>query len=288
MKTKIIWLQGISCNGNIHSFLNYENMDMFFEDFELIYHPTIETDTSLRDLQTDDSDIDILLIDGAISKEYTRVDISIPTLIQKYAKKAKKIVAVGSCASYGGIFKYTDIETTQGLILKEQKDSNILDIDTSKVINISGCPIHPRVLVNTLYQIKKDIAIILDELHRPKEYYTTTIHNGCTRNEYFEWKVDSFDFGEKEGCMFYDRGCQAPYTRGSCNKILWNSTNSKTRSGSPCFGCNEPSFPTNNLFETKKNMSIPQNLPLGVPKRAYLTLAGIAKTFKIARLESKN
>jgi hydrogenase small subunit len=32
-------------------------------------------------------------------------------------------------------------------------------------------------------------------------------------------------------------------------------------------------------------MGIPQNLPLGVNKRAYLTLAGVTKAFKIKRLE---
>ncbi|WP_321778698.1 hypothetical protein [Sulfurimonas sp.] len=87
--------------------------------------------------------------------------------------------------------------------------------------------------------------------------------------------------------MFYDHGCQAPFTHGSCNKILWNEVNSKTRAGLPCMGCTEPTFPKQNLFKTKKNMGIPENLPLGVSKRAYLTLAGISKAFKINRLQKK-
>ena len=65
----------------------------------------------------------------------------------------------------------------------------------------------------------------------------------------------------------------------------WNEVNSKTRAGEPCHGCTEPDFPKIDLFNTKKNMGIPQNLPLGVGKRAYLTLAGITKAFKIKRLE---
>jgi hydrogenase small subunit len=87
--------------------------------------------------------------------------------------------------------------------------------------------------------------------------------------------------------MFYEHGCQAPFTNGSCNKILWNEINSKTRAGHPCMGCTEPTFPKANLFFTKKNMGIPQNLPMGVNKRAYLTLAGITKAFTIERLENK-
>jgi hydrogenase small subunit len=87
--------------------------------------------------------------------------------------------------------------------------------------------------------------------------------------------------------MFYEHGCQAPFTNGSCNKILWNEINSKTRAGHPCMGCTEPTFPKENLFSTKRNMGIPQYLPLGVNKRAYLTLAGIAKAFTIDRLEKR-
>ena len=33
-------------------------------------------------------------------------------------------------------------------------------------------------------------------------------------------------------------------------------------------------------------MGIPANLPLDIPKRAYLTIAGVTKAFKIKRLES--
>ena len=76
-------------------------------------------------------------------------------------------------------------------------------------------------------------------------------------------------------------------THASCNTILWNEVSSKTRVGTPCFGCTEPEFPRNNLFATKTNMSIPVDIPLGISKRSYLTLAGVAKTFHIKRLEGK-
>ena len=135
--------------------------------------------------------------------------------------------------------------------------------------------------------LKTGIDLPLDRFCRPKYFFAYTVHNGCTRNEYFEYKVDNHRFGEKEGCMFYDHGCQAPFTHGSCNRILWNGVNSKTRAGEPCHGCTEPHFPRRNLYVTKKNMGIPQYLPFDVPKRAYLTLTGVTKAFKIARLERR-
>lgn len=283
MKTKLLWLSCITCNGNAHSFLNYCELSRFLEDFEFIYHPIIESGYTFYDLEKKDLDCDILLIEGAISDELKKGEILVTDIIKKYAKKAHKIITVGTCATFGGIFK----NKGDGFHFLEDKEIERFSYLKDKTICISGCPIHPEVLANTLYMIRNGFDIKVDNFLRPKEFFAYTVHNGCTRNEYFEYKIDNHNFGEKEGCLFYDHGCQAPYTNGSCNKILWNEVNSKTRAGVPCFGCTQPNFPKENLFITKKNMGIPQYLPLGVAKRVYLTLAGISKTFKIERLEKK-
>ncbi len=282
---KILWLSSISCNGNAHSFLNYPQIEQFMEDFEFVYHPIIESTYSLVDLINRDLECDILILEGAISPDFIKVDTSIISLIKRYGSVAKKIVTVGSCASFGGIFRDGNYADTTGLHFDKRDEISTFEEFKSKTITVSGCPIHPTVLVDTLYSIKENLEIKLDEFLRPKEFFAYTVHNGCSRNEYFEYKVDNHQFGKKEGCMFYEHGCQATYTHGSCNKILWNEVNSKTRVGLPCMGCTEPTFPKSNLFETKKNMGIPQYLPLGVQKRAYLTLAGVTKAFTIKRLE---
>ncbi|EQB40468.1 hydrogenase [Sulfurimonas hongkongensis] len=286
-KMRILWLSAISCNGNTHSFLNYPYMETFLDDFEFIYHPVIDSKYLLQDIVSKLISCDILLIEGAISREFKRADVSIVDIIEKYSKIVQKIVTVGTCATFGGIFRESGYKNTSGLHFDQEKQIENFKYLLDKTISISGCPIHPEVLVNTLYAIKKSTTLRLDGFLRPKAFYAYTVHNGCTRNEYFEYKVDNHKFGELEGCMYYEHGCQAPFTHGSCNKILWNEVNSKTRAGLPCMGCTEPSFPRQNLFSTKKNMSIPENLPVGVSKRAYLTLAGITKAFKIDRLEKK-
>jgi len=287
MKTRVLWLSAISCNGNTHSFLNYPFMEQFCNDFEFIYHPIIDSEYSLEDIVKRDIPCDILLIEGAISEEFQRADVSIVEIIQRYSQIVNKIVTVGTCATFGGIFKGSNYENVTGLHFDKTEPTQRFNHLLSKTIAVSGCPVHPEVLVNTLYAIKKSTNLQLDNYLRPKEYFAYTVHNGCTRNEYFEYKVDNHQFGQLDGCMFYDHGCQAPFTHGSCNKILWNEVNSKTRAGLPCMGCTEPSFPRKNLLSTKKNMGIPEELPLGVGKRTYLTLAGITKAFKIDRLEKK-
>jgi hydrogenase small subunit len=285
MKTKLLWLSMIACNGNAHSFLNYNELEVFLDNFEFIYHPIIDSDYILQDIIDKDIDCDILILEGAISPEYKKSDEPVINIINKYASKVKKIVTVGTCATFGGIFKESGYSYTTGFHFSKDKPTFLFNSLKDKTISISGCPIHPQTLADTLYSIKNNIDLMLDEYCRPKEYFGYTIHNGCTRNEYFEYKIDNHKFGNKEGCMFYDHGCAAPYTNGSCNKILWNDVNSKTRNGEPCHGCTDPNFPKDNFFTTKKNMGIPANLPLGVNKRAYITLAGISKAFKIKRLE---
>ena len=284
-KCKLLWISAITCNGNAHSFLNYSNLEQFFKDFEFVYHPIIESDYVLEDVVSKELECDILLIEGAISPEFNKGDKPIINILNKYIHIAKRVVTVGTCATFGGIFRDSGYSFTTGLHFNKDNPVFLFDSIKDKTVSISGCPIHPEVLVDTLYALKDDISMHLDEFLRPKEFFATTIHNGCSRNEYFEYKIDNHKFGAKEGCMFYDHGCQAPFTRGSCNKILWNEVNSKTRNGEPCHGCTEPSFPKTNLFKTKKNMGIPQFLPLGINKRAYLTLAGVTKAFKIKRLE---
>ncbi len=284
-KTRVLWLSGISCNGNTHSFLNYPHLEHFLNHFEFIYHPIIDSSYSLEEIVNNTIPCDILLIEGAISNECLKADIPITKIINNYATMVKKIVTVGTCATFGGIFKENSFSDTTGLHFLGEKATELFSAFKNKTISVSGCPIHPEVLAETLYAIHNELEIKLDNFLRPKEFFAYTVHNGCIRNEYFEYKIDNHTFGAKEGCMFYEHGCQAPFTNGSCNKILWNEVNSKTRAGHPCMGCTEPTFPKQNLFATKKNMGIPQYLPLGVNKRAYLTLAGVAKAFTIQRLE---
>ena len=287
MKLKVLWLTAISCNGNAHSFLNYPYIEQFLEEFEFIYHPILDSSYTLEDIIDRDIECDIMILEGAISPEFKKANEPIINIINRYALKAKRILTVGTCATFGGIFRDSGYSYTTGLHFDRDKPIFLFKSLRAKTISISGCPIHPELLANVMYAIKSEIDINLDEFLRPREYFSYTVHSGCVRNEYFEYKIDNHNFGQKEGCLFYEHGCQAPFTHGSCNKILWNEVNSKTRAGEPCHGCTEPTFPDIELFSTKKNMGIPQKLPLGVNKRAYLTITGITKAFKIPRLEEK-
>jgi hydrogenase small subunit len=286
-KPKLLWLQSISCNGNAHSFFNHPNLFAILSYFELIHHPLIDTNHTLDEVLNREVSSDILILEGSFKKGLIKNSIDILEIVEHYALQSKHIITVGTCATFGGVFKEYDPLNITGFCFDNIEQNSRYKTYSSKLISLSGCPIHPKWLSFVLLMLAQNREIALDELNRPQELYNITVHTGCTRNEYFEWKIDTKGWGLKEGCLFYENGCQAPYTHGSCNKILWNDISSKTIIGTPCFGCTEPNFPKVALFKTKTNMGIPASMPLGVPRRAYLTATGVAKSFRIKRLEEK-
>lgn len=287
-KLKLLWLQSITCNGNTHSFLNHPDISSILSHFELIHHPIIETNYQLDDVLQGIVPCDVLILEGSfMEKGFKKDNVEVSSVINIYAKKAKYIISVGTCATFGGVFKQKNPDNISGFCFDlEEKTKRYKDY-AHKLISLPGCPIHPKWLSFVLLMIKNNTKIEIDNLHRPIELYAYNVHNGCTRNEYFEWKIDTKNYGLKEGCLFYEDGCQGPYTRGSCNKILWNETSSKTRVGTPCFGCTEPNYPQKSLFKTQTNMSLPKKVPLGIPKRAYFAISGVAKSFSIDKFSKE-
>ncbi len=288
IKKSIVWVQGITCNGDSHSFFNYSQMKSFAKNFEIIYHPLLVGRYNLKSILQNKKKYDYLIVEGSFTKKQEYLDrcgYSFKELIDNLSRRVEYIICAGSCASFGGIFRLRDKKNIIGALYSGEMQGGYWS-ENKKVINVPGCPPHPEWLVDTLFALKSGRQLLLDEFLRPREIFSYFVHHGCLRNEYFEWKIDTKNFGEKEGCLFYEHGCRGPMTHANCNKILWNEVSSKTRAGSPCLGCTEPDFPRDNVYETKTYMSLPAT-PAGVSKRAYYTLTGIAKSFKIDRLEKK-
>ncbi|NPA16468.1 MAG: Ni/Fe hydrogenase [Aquificae bacterium] len=302
MKT-LLWIQGLTCNGNTQSVLNGENPSFYelLTKVRLLFHPAVSYREKLHNvverIKKGKEKLDILVVEGAITgdERFGRAGkYSITELLDILSRKAEYIIAAGNCASFGNIpALYSGNPDVRGLQFRFEKKDGYLppDFKTSSgypVINITGCPVHPAWFTQTVMAIVEGKDIMLDRFNRPKELFMYLPHDGCIRNEYFEWKVESEEFGHKEGCLFYNLGCRGPLTHAPCNKVLWNRVSSKTRAGMSCLGCTEFDFPLReNYFETKKNIGIPEEVPLGVTKRAYITITGVAKTLKNERLTKK-
>ena len=191
-KPKILWLQSITCNGNTHSFFTHPDFVALMQKFEVIYHPILDGKYTLDDIVNKKLACDILLLEGAFRETgMQKANQEIYTVAQNYAKKAKHVITAGSCATFGGVFRQYDTESIGGFCFNDETPNESYKLFKKKLISIPGCPAHPRWIGSVLSMILSHRQIPLDDLHRPLEIYGYNAHAGCSRSEYFEWKVDS-------------------------------------------------------------------------------------------------
>jgi uptake hydrogenase small subunit len=305
--TNLLWLQGGACSGNTMSFLNAEEPSVcdLVTDFgiNVLWHPSLGLElgdglrTLLRSVESGDRPLDIFVFEGTVilapdgTGEWNRfAGRPMKEWVQAFSGAAKYVVAIGDCATWGGIPATTPNPTqSTGLQFLKRHNGGFLGKEYRSrsglpVINIPGCPAHPDWITQILVAIATGRAedISLDDLQRPKTFFSTFTQTGCTRNLHFAYKVSATEFGQRKGCLFYDLGCRGPMTHSPCNRILWNRQSSKTRAGMPCLGCTEPEFPFFDLapgtvFKTQTLMGIPRSLPTGVDRTGYIKLMAAAK-----------
>jgi hydrogenase small subunit len=158
------------------------------------------------------------------------------------AKNAKLIVAVGSCAAFGGLPKASPNPTGAASVGELMTSLGI----SKPLVNVSGCPPIAEVITGTILYYLTSGAPALDSLKRPTMYFGKTVHSSCYRREYFDDgpKVKRFDDNNARfgGCLV-DMGCKGPVTHNACTTIKWNQGVSfPMMSGHGCLGCAEPDF----------------------------------------------
>jgi hydrogenase small subunit len=166
------------------------------------------------------------------------------TMLQRVielAQDALAVIALGTCASFGGIPAAAPNPTGAQPVKKVLDSKGI----SKPLVNIPGCPPHPDWFVGTVASIIMSglpTADDLDDLLRPKAFYGKLIHENCPRRAYF----DEGKFAKKpgdEGCL-YELGCKGPITYADCPLRRWNNgTNWVIGAGAPCNGCTQPEFP---------------------------------------------
>lgn len=301
----VYWFHCAGCDGDSVALLNLEHPSLvdIFADLEVLplHHPSIsitsykEQKETIKAIREGEAPLDILVVEGSVLRGPsntgmfdTKFGEPKKNILASLAKTAKYVIALGTCASFGGVGKGTETQAT-GLQFEGSEKGGLLGADFLSsgglpVINLPGCPCHPEIFTGTLAFLAQGLSIELDELNRPLTWYGMMVHQGCTRNEYHEYRVEDDDFG-KRGCLFFHKGCHGPLTGGSCNKLLWSKRSSKPRVGTPCFGCNEPDFPQSYpFFETPNIEGIPTALPKGIKRAHYMVYKGMAAAAAPERL----
>ena len=309
MSLNLFWLQCGACSGDSMSLLNMDSPDIAglqgLLDAKILWHPSLSNGsvTEFRDLiqgmLSGSVRLDVLIVEGAIVRGpggtgmYDTLDGKPKKdLVAGLARNAGIVVAVGTCAAFGGIGSDGDVEAT-GLQFHKTRPGGFLGTGYRSgaglpVVNLPGCPCHCDVVVGSLAALASGAKVELNEWNAPMDYYGMLVHQGCVRNEYHEYRVEEENFGEK-GCLFFHRGCRGPLAYGPCNKLLWNGRrSSKTRVGVPCVGCTQPDFPQSfRFFETRAIAGIPIELPAGVDRAHYLAYKGMAAAAAPTRLRDR-
>lgn len=305
MAKTLYWIHGGGCGGDTWSLLNADTPDLIellaTFDIDLLWHqslsvmPAGDWHALNRRILEGSQSLDILCLEGSVINGPDgsgRFDTIAGTpkkeLIEGLARRARYVVAVGTCACFGGLGVESAIQAG-GLQFVQWQAGGLLGIDFTSaagcpVINLPGCPCHCDVAVGTLSALAADSPPNLGHYNTPVDWYGIMVHQGCTRNEYHEYRVEEKKFGEK-GCLFFYMGCHGPLVTGPCNKALWNRRSSKTRVGVPCFGCTRPDFPQQYpFFETRNIEGIPIELPDGVSRAHYMAYKGMAAAAAPKRL----
>lgn len=301
--TTLLWLQASGCGGCTMSLLCAESpgaLEML-EDagIQLLWHPALSKETGAEARRILDAIIegrqklDILCVEGAIARGpantgrfqmLSGTGRSMMSWVDQLAPLAETVVAVGSCAAFGGVTAAGGNPTDAvGLQFDGSLKGGLLSASWKSrsgtpVINIAGCPTHPGWVTETLAMLAAGEAVALDGMNRPRFYADHLVHHGCPKNEFYEYKASARKLSEI-GCMMENLGCIGTQAVGDCNIRPWNGEGSCTRGGYPCINCTAPEFedPRHAFVETPKIAGIPVGLPTDMPKAWFMALASLSK-----------
>ena len=308
----MLWLQASGCGGCTMSLLCAENPDVFDTladaGIRVLWHPALSVESgaevraALDQIIAGDIALDLLCVEGAIARGprgtgrfqmLSGTGRSMMHWVQALAPHARHVVAVGSCAAFGGVTSAGDNPSDAvglhyegghpgGLLPPEFRDPSGLP-----VINIAGCPTHPGWVLETLMLLAAGEmrAEDLDGFARPRFFADHLVHHGCARNEFYEYKASARDLSER-GCMMEHLGCIGTQAVGDCNIRPWNGSGSCTSGGYPCINCTAPEFenPRHAFTQTPKIAGIPVGLPTDMPKAWFMALASLSKAATPERL----
>lgn len=228
MKVNIISLA--CCAGCVSSFLNAGDalLEVLSGDFEIVYSPTF---VDLKEIPR----VDLAIVEGGVRTEDDE------ELVREVRAKSRILVALGICATHGGVTSLGNILSVKKLLerkypvldssrLPELKDlmypiSNFVDVD----YYIPGCPPMPFLIVHALKSIVSGKTPLRHQ---------SVVCTECNR-KIIPAKLDRlYGIYEKEAdpeiCLV-SQGfiCLGSLTRDGCGAPC-------PRAGFTCFGCRGP------------------------------------------------
>ncbi len=262
----VFWIQGQGCTGCSVTLLNSVHpgiADVLLKVISLEFHPTVMAhegesayEHMLRVAEAARGQY-VLAVEGSIPVRYDgrccviaeagHREITMTQATSELAANAAAVLAIGTCAAYGGIPAAKGSETGATGVAAYLKGRGI----ATPVINIPGCPPHPDWIVGTIAIALQALntntlglfaAQGLDAIGRPRAFYGRNVHMHCPHLGAFQSGKMCEHMTDKNGCR-YTLGCKGP--RSGCDSFerMWNNRANWCVNNATCIGCTSHNFP---------------------------------------------
>ncbi len=266
-KPSVVWLHFQECTGCTESLLRASHPDVASLILDLVsvdYHETLFAAAGAQIEAALESAVErggyVLVVEGAIPEKdggiYCQVGGKKATdTLRRVAAKAAAVIAIGSCASWGGVPSAAPNPTGATGVPQILKGK--------AVVTLPGCPANPYNLLGTVLQFATFGTLPkLDEKGRPLFAYARVIHEDCPRRPHFDAGRFAEAYGDehhRDGHCLYKLGCKGPQTHANCSLLSFCEVPGAwpVGIGHPCVGCTEQGV----AF----TVPVHQNLPIERP-----------------------
>ena len=204
----------------------------------------------------------ILVLEGSVPNEQLSGDghwaalgvepetgdpIRTTTWVDRLAPRAAAVLALGTCAAYGGIpaMKHNP---TGAMGLGDYLGAGWVSRLGLPIVNLPGCPVQPDNITETLLHLALHLAgvedtVALDDHGRPTWLFSRTVQQSCGRAGFAEQGEFARTPADSRGCLV-KLGCKGPVAK--CNVPIrgWTSgVGGCPNVGGICIACTMPGFP---------------------------------------------
>jgi len=296
-RPSVIWLHFQECTGCSESLLRAEHPTLeklILDVISLDYHETLfvaaghQAEAARKSAMKAHKGKYVLVVEGAIPVKDGGIYCKIGgqtaiALLKECAADAAAVIAIGSCASWGGM-PSTGPNPTGA--------SSVAEVLGKPVVTIPGCPPSPyNFLATVVHFLTFGKLPEVDQLGRPKFAYSRLVHDHCERRAHFDagrFAIEFGDAGHRQGYCLYKLGCKGPETYANCPTILFGDAGAGTwpvGCGHPCIGCTEKGVGfTKAIHQTAvlRNVVPPLSYPRVIEEQGGTSFAAAAALAAIA------
>lgn len=286
-RPSVIWLHFQDCTGCTETLLRTSAPDaahLILDVISLDYHETLmaasgaQAEAALRKAMEENAGKYVLVVEGAIPARDDGIYLELGgrrgiEVLKEAASKAAAVIAIGSCASWGGV-PSADPNPTGAVGVDSV-------ISGKPIVNLPGCPPNPyNLLAVVLEYVTIGRLPALDQFGRPKFAYDRLIHDNCPRRGHFDagrFALALGDEGHRKGWCLYKLGCKGPVTHAACSTRHFNEVPGvwPIGIGAPCLGCTEK----NVVWQMATLETVP--IHLATPPETYPAINSGVGEFKV-------